>query len=224
MMKRILFAAVLLVLVSGIAIAGDFPKAEVFGGYSFTKVSGLEDITNSDTSTVKAAFGTPAPAISTPQWLKRGFTLSTTINVNQYLGFEASFQRNADEILKIEQVATAKAFKERDGNFSLLFGPRFALRKHKVFTPFAHVLFGFDRMKITPRYEINNVKNAGIPSLTESIDTGFGVALGGGIDAKVNKNVAVRIAQVDYVRAGHDAITTSNIVLSFGVVLRFGGK
>jgi hypothetical protein len=144
--------------------------------------------------------------------------------VKQYLGIETSFQRNADEILAIEQLAAGKLFKERNANFSLLFGPRFSLRKHKVFTPFAHALFGFDRLKITPRLEINGVKGADIPGLTESIDTGFGVALGGGIDAKINKNVAIRVAQVDYVRAGHDAITTSNINLSFGVVLRFGGK
>lgn len=223
-MKRFLFASVLLLLISSIAVAEDFPRAEVFGGYSFTKVSGLEDITDSDTTTAQAALGTPAPVVTAPEWLKRGFGLSATFNVNQYLGIETSFQRNADEILRVEQLTAGKLFKERNSNFSLLFGPRFALRKHKVFTPFAHVLFGFDRVKITPRYEVNGVKSADIPGLTESCDTGFGLALGGGIDATVNKNVAIRVAQVDYVRAGHDAITTSNINLSFGVVLRFGGK
>ncbi len=42
-MKKVMFAAVLALLLSGAAVAQDFPRAEVFAGYSMMKL-GISDL------------------------------------------------------------------------------------------------------------------------------------------------------------------------------------
>jgi len=235
-MKKFLFAAVLLVLFSSLAVAGDFPKAEVFTGYSFLNVHGQDDALK--------IFGAPTipgtglGVTSVPTWLKRGFTASATYNLNQYFGIEVGFQRNADEILKIERPAnspTSNVLKVRDTNFTFNIGPRLAFRKHKVITPFAHALFGVDYTKLSQHYEVNGVEsNATFATpLRSTTDTGFGITLGGGVDANVNKHLAIRMIQFDYVAGIHNGVAINNLTqdfhtnslnLSFGVVFKFGGK
>jgi opacity protein-like surface antigen len=235
-MKKFLFAAVLLVLFSSLAVAGDFPKAEVFAGYSFLNVNGQDDALK--IYGARDFGGTGVAVVSVPTWLKRGFTASATYNLNQYFGIEVGFQRNADEILKIDRPAnsaTNSALKVRDNNFTFNIGPRLAFRKHKVITPFAHALFGVDYVSLTQHYEVNGVQNnaALTPPLKDTTDTGFGITLGGGVDVNVNKHLAIRMVQIDYIAGIHNGITVQNVVkdfhtnsmnLSFGVVFKFGGK
>jgi opacity protein-like surface antigen len=240
-MKKFLFAAVLMVLVASLAVAEDFPKAEVFAGYTFTKVNGGYDgiFYNAWTSAYTNLSKTVG---NRPTFLKRGFTGSATYNFNEVLGIEASVQRNSDEIFKAVYTNSTndKTYKLRATDFSFNIGPRLAYRKHKVLTPFAHVLVGVNYVKVDPQYEVNGVQNnAAYPKnnydglLKAGSDTGFGITAGGGLDASLNKHVAVRIVQVDYVAGFHHDFHMNNVVhdltpgtlnLSFGVVLRFGGK
>jgi hypothetical protein len=57
-MKRFLFAAVLMVLVCGVAVGQDFPKVEVFGGYSLLRLG----ISNSDLDAMVTSIEEAAPA------------------------------------------------------------------------------------------------------------------------------------------------------------------
>ena len=69
---------------------------------------------------------------------------------------------------------------------SYLVGPRFSYRKNETFTPYVHALFGGAHV------------TAGFGGVSGS-DSAFAMAVGGGLDAKVSKHVAIRVAQVDYV-------------------------
>jgi opacity protein-like surface antigen len=87
---------------------------------------------------------------------------------------------------------------------NILFGPRVSVSAGK-FRPFAEALFGAGHV---------NVNNGG------GSDTSFATALGGGLDYKIIKPVALRI-QGDYVQTRFFGTTQNNVRLSTGIVLRF---
>lgn len=87
-----------------------------------------------------------------------------------------------------------------------LFGPKFASYANRSVTPSFHVLFG------------------GARAGDGGSDTAFAMALGGGIDANVRKNVAVRLIQADYVLTRFGDNHQNNARLSFGLTFRFGSK
>ena len=68
---------------------------------------------------------------------------------------------------------------------TILFGPKFTLYNGNVARPFVHALFGLAR-----------VSPAGLTS-----DNTFGLALGGGLDLKVHRNIAIRLIEADWMRA-----------------------
>jgi len=85
--------------------------------------------------------------------------------------------------------------------------------------PFAHVLFGGAHL------------NSGASGVSVSTN-GYTVMAGGGVDAKLNRLLAIRVAQVDWVYyhfSGYNAasVTTpsfsasNNVRISAGIVLRF---
>lgn len=93
-----------------------------------------------------------------------------------------------------------------------LFGPKLAIRSNPKVTPFVHALLGGAHI------------SAGGFGLSGS-DSAFAMALGGGIDANVNKNVAIRVGQVEYLLTkftdGLDDRQNS-VRLSVGIVFKFG--
>ncbi len=89
-------------------------------------------------------------------------------------------------------------------HYSYMGGPRFTYRAGRV-TPFAQVLFGGD-----------TVAKGGS-------NTAFAMAVGGGVDAKINDNVTFRIVQVDYHPLFYDNVA-QNVRVSTGIVFTFGKK
>jgi len=74
---------------------------------------------------------------------------------------------------------------DRDWNtYTFLFGPRFSVRADR-FTGFAHVLVGGVKTNIS-QFERG---------------TDFALAIGGGLDANINRRFAVRVVQLDYISA-----------------------
>lgn len=86
---------------------------------------------------------------------------------------------------------------------NLLFGPRVSFSAGKI-RPFAEALFGGGHV---------NANSAGS-------DTSFATAVGGGIDYKIIRPVALRV-QGDYVQTRFFGTTQNNVRLSTGIVLRF---
>jgi opacity protein-like surface antigen len=231
-MKKLIFTSLFMLLISCVAVAADVPKVEVFGGYSIQRLGmsdassayfpGLGDVSDSGLSIF---------AEST-KYQKYGFNSSFTYNANSVLGLEAAFKYNTGNTLNM-QIQIPLYLDEQSGyssdsirvsekyqDFAFLAGPRFAYRKNKTVTPFAHALMGFDHAKVTDSASYFG-ESLNVDTLK---DTGFAAVVGGGIDLNVQKNFAVRLIQADYFLTKHLDQTWNNMSLSSGIVLRFGGK
>jgi opacity protein-like surface antigen len=98
---------------------------------------------------------------------------------------------------------------------------------HHTLTPFVHALFGVST------FHFNAPAFGGSPAFSES-DNAFSFAFGGGLDWKVTRHIAIRLAQVDYqqTRLLHTIAVQSlvspdnqnNFKYSGGIVIRFGEK
>ncbi len=97
---------------------------------------------------------------------------------------------------------------------SLLFGPRLNLRRFDHFVPFTEFLFG--------------VANSGIEMTGSDSQNVFAMATGGGVDVVLNKNLAWRFAQIDYLMTNFTGPNVgssgrqNNLRLGSGLVVRWG--
>jgi opacity protein-like surface antigen len=221
-MRRVLFAAIVVVLVAGVAAAQDFPKVEIFGGYSLLRLGGSE--INDLTDAFESEFPDGA-TFSTSKLLKKGFDASIAFNINQNFGIEAGFLYNRGDLVTASGTDEGSyKGKEQVSEFAFMAGPRFTIRKNDKVTPFVHALFGVNHAKGESSLTIDGEANDEYLSDYNFSDNGFGMAIGGGIDVNVNKAFGIRLIQADYFMAKHDEVTLNNLKLAFGVVFRLGGK
>jgi opacity protein-like surface antigen len=111
--------------------------------------------------------------------------------------------------------------------YSYLFGPRIYPVGHHKLTPYVHALFGVST------FDFNAPAFGGSPAFSLS-DNAFSFAIGGGIDWKITRHIAIRLAQLDFqqTRLLHTIAMESmvapdnqnNFKYSGGVVFRFGEK
>ena len=85
-------------------------------------------------------------------------------------------------------------------------GPQFTNRKHKILHPFVRALFGVSY--------IDGDMGGGLKD-----DVGFAFILGGGFDAKLGKQVALRVAQLDFVGMRHNSVTVKSFRFATGLAL-----
>ena len=175
-MKKAVVALALAILIAIPVCAQDNYKAEVFGGYQYTRIN-------------------PGSGISGENF--NGWNASLTGNVNEWFGLTADFSGGYKDINGV----SAKVH-----NF--LFGPTISSNKSEHFKPFAHALF---------RVSHASASFAG----AGGSDNSFGMALGGGVDAGITRNVAVRLIQADYLMTRFGSDTQNNARISAGVVFRF---
>jgi opacity protein-like surface antigen len=173
------------------------PKAEVFGGYSYLQFrSGGEGING------------------------HGFNLSVAGNFNKHIGLVAEVGRqSASEPVNLQDLFGDPSFpnttvEAKARLVTYLFGPRFSARSDKV-TAFAHSLIGGARGS-------GEATAAGVSGSIS--DTGFALALGGGLDVNAGKHIAFRIGQVDYLLTKAFGGTRHNFRYSAGLVFRLGSK
>jgi PEGA domain len=105
--------------------------------------------------------------------------------------------------------------------YTAMFGPSFAYRRNPNIEPFAHVLFG--GVNAQASLTGNGELLMGIKA--SASEWAFGYAVGGGLDIKITKLLAVR-TQVDWIRstfndAGIDRQNSLRVI--GGLVFRFGG-
>jgi hypothetical protein len=139
-----------------------------------------------------------------------GYNMSGAVTVfKKYLSVKVDVSGHFGDLLS----APAPIARTDQGQTLFLAGPQITFRKNERFQPFAHVLFGAVRRKL----ENDSVG-------LDLTDTGFALAVGGGVDVKtpLGKKVAVRLFQADYVRTKLDDTTFGNIRVSTGVIVRFG--
>lgn len=205
--------------------AQDFPKVEVFGGYSLIRADlAVEDAEFFEGAEVYVpeydVYGYISN-VESSKLLKEGFIGSFTYNITNAVGIETAFRYNSGDVINFDvtvpgEGSASAAIKLKDIAFGA--GPKFTFRNSSSVTPFAHALVGFDNAKLDIRASALGT------SVNQEYDshTGFGLTLGGGLDLNVHDNVAIRLVQADYYMSRHYEETQNNFVFSFGVVFGFG--
>ena len=148
-----------------------------------------------------------------------GFNGSLAINISSVFGIVVDVRYNTDDIVtgtvtNNDDIDIHVNYKYTD--FAVLAGPRLAFRNSEKVTPFVHALIGLDRGKFS--YDLTGT----VTDSSEEVSNGLGVAVGGGFDANLGDNVALRLAQVDYYLMTHYEELIKNIAFSGGIVFRFG--
>jgi hypothetical protein len=196
-----LFTLTLLLLSSSaLGQDGDYPKVEVFGGFSFGQIEVQEPVVNTFDH---------EPTI--------GFQAAVTVNVNRTLGFVTDFGGLWGDL----PFTNFSGGSSGGGTFRMLHifaGPRFTKRMEGV-TVFAHALPGFAWQLRTERFK----RFFFGPTTTTSTSNGFAVALGAGVDVNLGKHLASRAVQVDYLPARVFSSFRNNVRVGVGVVWQFGG-
>lgn len=195
-MKRLLLTltAIGLLCVPGWAQShsGSEPdKVEIFGGYSYL---------NSD-------FNFPEFAGDH----LNGWEASVTGKINRWVGITADISGHYGSSVPVGP-APGTFTSETPYMYSVLFGPQVSWVNRSRFTPYAHVLVGFEKAKVgvvTPGF------------FGTASDTAFGLALGGGVDVGLTRHLAIRAAQVDWLRTTLFDQTQNAPRVSTGVVFKF---
>jgi opacity protein-like surface antigen len=126
-----------------------------------------------------------------------GWNAQGTYNLNHWLGVTADFGGYY-----------GSPFNLSANDYSFLFGPTFSLHAQH-FTPYAHALFGVDRAH-------QSLIGGSVSN------TAFAMALGGGLDIPLKGRLAIRAAQLDWLRSDHYSVSQNNLRVSTGLVFRFG--
>jgi outer membrane protein OmpA-like peptidoglycan-associated protein len=143
-----------------------------------------------------------------------GFTGALAGNVNRWFSLVGDF--GVYRIHDLPPSVTGSAY-------TYLFGPQFS-RRGERWTPFFHALFGAARLA--------DIQASTIPTGSAFFNrsfsqNSFATALGGGLDANLNKHIGIRIFQVEYLITkftdGRDN-KQNNFRASAGLVLHFGGN
>lgn len=133
----------------------------------------------------------------TDRYSLNGWNAQGTYNVNHWLGATADFGGYY-----------GSPFNVSAHDYSFLFGPTISLRTPH-FTPYVHTLFGVD-----------NFHAAALGSSMS--DTGFAMAVGGGVDIPVKGRLSIRAGQLDWLRSDHYSTSQNNLRVSTGLVFRLG--
>ena len=185
-----LFCSVLVLMCSGaIACAqstntDEYPKVEIFAGYSALGEAGSRGI----------SFG-PNGSVGANYSAKPGFETSIIRNFSKHFGIKGDLSAHFNNesasgpITSCTPACTTvtQDFKLKTRVYNFLAGPEFKARNSTRFTPFAHVLAGFAHTSATfttpgPTFNL----------LLKKSENSFAMALGGGIDIRASKRVSFR--------------------------------
>ncbi|HVI69912.1 MAG TPA: hypothetical protein VM656_00320 [Pyrinomonadaceae bacterium] len=166
----------------------EYPKVEVFVGYSALGESGSRAI----------SFG-PNASVS-GDYEGQGFETSIIRNFSKHFGIKgdlsASFNNESSRgpVAACTPVCTTviQDFQLKTRVYNFLAGPEFKARNSTRFTPFVHALGGFAHTSAT----FTTPGPTNILFLRRN-DTSFAMALGGGLDIRASKRVSFR-ALMDY--------------------------
>ena len=135
---------------------------------------------------------------------QQGFNGSIAGNINGWFGV-------VGDLSSLSSKMTEGSITEKISGNIYLVGPQFSYRAKRV-TPFVRGLLGAATAK--SKLTVGNQS-------FEVSDTNFSYGVGGGLDIRVSKHVAVRAIQADYIHTSAFGEGQHNGRLSFGVVLGF---
>jgi len=210
------------VFLSLFASGQEFPKGEVFGGYSYLHVDTQGITTASLNNQCNISFGGTCPFTFQVHPGVNGWNVAPQVNLNRWVGIKAQIAGQYGNIasIKFNSVLPITPFSIPDQHiYDFLFGPVISHRADK-YTAFFHGLLGAQHIGFS-----GNIPVGAFGSLSGPSETDFAFALGGGLDVRVSKHFAVRAGQFDYEfvnssGGGHQ----NDFRFSAGAVFRLGGE
>ena len=189
------------------AAAQDTPKADLFLGYSFLRANSARNI---------------------PAFTANGGLGTLGFNINDHVGLEFEFGGYHNGNIHDVQFDTTM--------MTYLFGPRFALTgRSKRVSPYIHTLFG--GIHLTTSLPVAVAVNPLSPSTSGRIaasQDNFAMALGGGLDVRLNHHISLRPIQLDYAMTRLEDFGQSgqpsqnrnqhNLRYATGISINFGGE
>ncbi|HEX8185289.1 MAG TPA: outer membrane beta-barrel protein [Blastocatellia bacterium] len=191
MRKLIMLAAMLFIAAIPAHAQGNYPVAEIFGGYSYLSF---------DTG---AGFGEDIGDFFDNREGFHGVGFSVAGNLSRHFGIvgDFSYHRKTQDI-GITDLKTNKYY--------FLFGPRVYARGHSV-TGFAHALVGGTRTKLTS----DDFQGADLGSRTD-----FALGFGGGVDVNVTDSIGIRLFQLDYIPVRTEGSWFHDLRAQVGITFR----
>ncbi len=172
----------------------DYPKAEIFGGFSYVRIDteGVSGATLDADCNALLGSGTCPPGTFGVHRNFYGWNAAAQVNASRSFGFEGDLSGQYGTPVTISSSAIAylgslaiTGLPPKANLFSYLFGPVVS-RRFSRYTLFGHALFGENRAGVNIHVSANQLQ---LPSFTVS-NTALGMATGGGVDLKISPHFA----------------------------------
>ena len=181
------------------------PRVELFGGYSYLRVRGYA----AEASLLSPGSGGSGATFAFPSFGLNGWNGSVVVNATSWLGGEADFSGFYGMPTRtVARTPVTLGMHE----YNYMAGPRFTYR-HGRWAPFAHALFGGSRASVV-------IGAAEVIQPITIVETKYAMAFGGGVDVRVYRGLALRLAQGDWLVTNFVGGHQKNIRLSAGFVFQ----
>ena len=211
------------------ASAQNYPKAEIFGGYSYLHV----DTNGASSSSLNQLCNTVTvgncPFIFQLHPGFNGWNAAGQFNLNSWFGITADISGHYGT--PVTAKITSASFQginfvdfslPKQRNYDFLFGPVFSYRTPR-YKPFAHALLGDEHVSFG---SVQLPPNQGSFPAPPS-NNYFVFSLGGGVDVKLGPRFLLRAGEFDYQRVTNPSGAKdyhNNLRVSVGLVALFGGR
>ena len=220
--------AAVAIFATSLASAQDYPRTEIFGGYSYLHLD-TQGISSSSLSALCGGLiGTTCPITFKVRPGFNGWEAAGQFNFNRWLGVKADFSGHYGNLISATLTSAPPIvplnFSGPDEHvYDYLFGP-VASHRARRYTVFAHSLLGGEHVGYGNFVVAPGPGPVTLPS--PSSTNWFAFALGGGLDLKLTRYFAVRAGQFDYQFANSSANGhghQNDFRFSSGIVFGFGG-
>jgi hypothetical protein len=189
-------------------MAQEYPRGEVFVGYSYLRID-------------DGGVNTLAPNIFTINRGLNGWEAAGSVNLTSWFALKADGSGHYGDLINFNAAQAnffqIDNFQASVQSYSFLAGPVLAYRRPR-YKPFVHALFGARAV----RNEVTiNILGAGLTH-TDAVGTQFAMAFGGGLDLRITNRISARVFQADYLLSNH-LEAGGNLRASAGIVFELGG-
>lgn len=194
------------------AQSDDSPRFEFFGGYSVLRTHYKLE---------KPDPFQPVVTIFAGKQTLSGFNVSATGYLTKGFGLTGDFSGHFNTDSVPDQLGGTGTIDTKVHIYNILGGPQYKFRNNSRVTPFVRILAGIAHTRAT-------LELASLNTGDKASSTDFALAIGGGLDVRVNDRIDVRVFQADYnpifLSAGNELgfgnARADNVRFSFGVVFK----
>lgn len=229
MLCRRTSSLIFLLAFSAAARSQEFPKFEVFGGYSYLHIDTQGDSSSRLNQLCNTVTVGNCPFIFQVHSGFSGWNAAGQFNFTSWLGAVADLSGHYGTLVTAK--TTSASFQRinfvdfsipKQRNYDFLFGPVFSYRKPR-YKPFAHALLGDEHMSFGSLQLPSNLGT--VPQVPSH--NYFVFSLGGGVDVKVSPHFLIRAGEFDYQRVTSSFAAKdyqNNFRFSAGLVAVFGER